>query len=75
MEPRVCPSCGHESTDSDPVEEHLVWIGGRGLVPVLQCRNSIKCWSRWDAAHGWPTWEEQVRLDAAKEARYRARNS
>lgn len=74
-EPRVCPHCGHVSTDTDPVVWHQVYIGGRGYVPKLECANRISCWRRWDAAHGWPSWDEQVRRSEAEEAAYRQRNS
>lgn len=43
-----CPHCG----DDKDVIESYEHIGGQGEVLVLQCRDQVKCWERWDEEHG-----------------------
>ena len=47
MEKLICPNCGA----TDDVQESLEYVGGKGLVPRIQCRNRMLCWKRWDEQH------------------------
>jgi len=60
MEPRICPHCGHVDSEAEPVVWRQVYVGGHGYVSKLQCKDQIKCWSRWDKAHDWQPLEERM---------------
>jgi hypothetical protein len=42
-----CPNCG----STEDIIERLEYVGGQGIVPIIQCRDSVACWKRWDKQH------------------------
>lgn len=44
----TCPTCG---CGSDLVDR-IVYLGGHGYVAVVECRDRVACWTRYDLAHG-----------------------
>jgi len=43
--PLVCQTCGN--TGSDVIIKKK-YIGGKGMVDVIQCKNEVECAKRWD---------------------------
>lgn len=41
----VCCHCGHVGDD---VVRRLVYIGGQGYVPSIECADRVACWQRYD---------------------------
>lgn len=56
---RTCPHCGHTGTD---VNYHNEYMGGQGMVRILQCDNRTECWKRWDEKHFQPLKPEEAGL-------------
>ena len=44
MEKLICPNC--EATED--VIEVMDYVGGKGLIPIVQCRDKVTYWKRWD---------------------------
>lgn len=60
------PACCHCGSSKNVVTT-LEHVGGKGDVPVTQCRNRIRCWERWDRQHGFQIKSEY--LESVKEQR------
>ena len=41
----TCKHCGKTGLD---VGLEMVYIGGKGYVPVMVCNDGVQCWKRWN---------------------------
>ncbi len=45
---KSCSNCGATTG----LVHRYEYIGGQGYVKVIECRDSVACWERWDAQNG-----------------------
>ncbi len=55
----ICQSCGN--TNPHELTTRMVYCGGRGYVPRVECIDHVECAARWDVLHKFISVDPAVR--------------